>query len=101
MRSCKVSSIVINHLSSLHLQQFTKSRLARVAPSHKHGRFPVIVWQHPETNAFLLRGSTFQKKSILSALKTTASHVVSSTTAVGGSGAQAERSSVGEFFVSS
>ncbi|KAL7061824.1 hypothetical protein AAHC03_0763 [Spirometra sp. Aus1] len=56
---------------------FTKSRLARVARSHRHGRFPTIVWQHADTRAFLLRGSAFQTKSLFSAMKHTATAVVS------------------------
>uniref|UniRef100_A0A183SX77 Myotubularin phosphatase domain-containing protein n=1 Tax=Schistocephalus solidus TaxID=70667 RepID=A0A183SX77_SCHSO len=56
---------------------FTKSRLVRVARSHRHGRFPIIVWQHADTRAFLLRGSAFQTKSIFSAMKHTATAAVS------------------------
>ncbi|VDM31890.1 unnamed protein product [Hydatigera taeniaeformis] len=50
---------------------FKRSRLDRVARYHKHGRFPVVVWQHLETHAFLLRGAAFQTKSFLSAFKHT------------------------------
>ncbi|VDL19628.1 unnamed protein product [Hymenolepis diminuta] len=50
---------------------FKRSRLERVARYHKHGRFPVVVWQHAETQAYLLRGAAFQTKSILSAFKHT------------------------------
>ncbi|CDS40960.1 myotubularin protein 13 [Echinococcus multilocularis] len=50
---------------------FKRSRLDRVARYHKHGRFPVVVWQHMETRAFLLRGAAFQAKSVLSAFKHT------------------------------
>eukprot|EP00108_Taenia_solium_P002239 TsM_000999000 transcript=TsM_000999000 gene=TsM_000999000 len=56
---------------------FKRSRLDRVARYHKHGRFPVVVWQHLETRAFLLRGAAFQAKSILSAFK----HTVAANTA--------------------
>lgn len=45
--------------------------MERVARYHKHGRFPVVVWQHAETQAYLLRGAAFQTKSILSAFKHT------------------------------
>ncbi|VDN15994.1 unnamed protein product [Dibothriocephalus latus] len=68
---------------------FTKSRLVRVARSHRHGRFPTIVWQHADTRAFLLRGSAFQTKSIFSAMKHTA------TAAVSGSGTYPEKQANG------
>uniref|UniRef100_A0A5K3EUF0 UDENN domain-containing protein n=2 Tax=Mesocestoides corti TaxID=53468 RepID=A0A5K3EUF0_MESCO len=50
---------------------FKRSQLERVARYHKHGRLPVVVWQHAETRAFLLRGAAFQAKSILSSFKHT------------------------------
>ncbi|KAF8561412.1 hypothetical protein P879_03099 [Paragonimus westermani] len=43
--------------------------LTKVSRSYRHGRFPVITWQHPTTGAYLLRGSGFHSKSILGALK--------------------------------
>ncbi len=51
------------------MQGFKRRRLERVARYHKHGRFPVVVWQHAETHTYLLRGAAFQTKSILSTFK--------------------------------
>ncbi|CAH8512381.1 unnamed protein product [Schistosoma turkestanicum] len=50
-------------------QGITQNCLTKVARSHKRGRFPVVTWQHPETKAYLLRGSEIQSNVILNTLK--------------------------------
>ncbi|TNN07981.1 Myotubularin-related protein [Schistosoma japonicum] len=47
----------------------TQNCLSKVAHSHKRGRFPVVTWQHPETKAYLLRGSEIQSNVILNTFK--------------------------------
>ncbi|CAH8574882.1 unnamed protein product [Schistosoma haematobium] len=50
-------------------QGITQNCLAKVARSHRRGRFPVVTWQHPETKAYLLRGSEIQSNVILNTFK--------------------------------
>ncbi|VDQ00200.1 unnamed protein product [Trichobilharzia regenti] len=50
-------------------QGITQNCLTKVARSHKRGRFPVVTWQHPETGAYLLRGSEMQSNIILNTFK--------------------------------
>lgn len=51
------------------LKGITQNCLAKVARSHRRGRFPVVTWQHPETKAYLLRGSEIQSNVILNTFK--------------------------------
>ncbi|CAH8570392.1 unnamed protein product [Heterobilharzia americana] len=50
-------------------QGISQNCLIKVARSHKRGRFPVVTWQHPETGAYLLRGSEIQSNVILNTFK--------------------------------
>ncbi|CAL8101323.1 unnamed protein product [Calicophoron daubneyi] len=50
-------------------QSISQSCLSKVARFYRHGRFPVVTWQHPGTGAYLLRGSGFSSKPIVGALK--------------------------------
>ncbi|CAH8857832.1 unnamed protein product [Trichobilharzia szidati] len=50
-------------------QGISQNCLTKVARSHKRGRFPVVTWQHPETGAYLLRGSEMQSNIILNTFK--------------------------------
>ncbi|KAK4470174.1 hypothetical protein MN116_005754, partial [Schistosoma mekongi] len=50
-------------------QGITQNCLSKVSHSYKRGRFPVVTWQHPETKAYLLRGSEIQSNVILNTFK--------------------------------
>uniref|UniRef100_A0A5K4FFU9 Myotubularin-related protein 13 n=1 Tax=Schistosoma mansoni TaxID=6183 RepID=A0A5K4FFU9_SCHMA len=63
-------SLVKSYPSFLIIPQgITQNCLAKVARSHRRGRFPVVTWQHPETKAYLLRGSEIQSNVILNTFK--------------------------------
>lgn len=47
----------------------TDESIRRFCRSYRHGRIPVITWQHPRTKALLLRGAGYHGKGVMGMLK--------------------------------
>lgn len=47
----------------------TDESIRRFCRSYRHGRIPVITWQHPKTKALMVRGAGYHGKGVMGMLK--------------------------------